>query len=375
MDITYFIIQAIFWSFGFFFLFRIPRCTRSHGGSTERRPSISVIIPARNEADSLPVLLTSLRNGDSVPDEIIVVVGECEDGTKEVAKREGVTVIDSEPLPEGWIGKPWACYQGARLAKGDILIFLDADTSLEKGGLRDIVETYLQTDGIVSLQPYHKTRRPHEQLSLFFNIIMMGAMGPFTVMGSRIKPIGLFGPCVVMRKAYYLESGGHSAVKGEVVEDLALGERLKKHNLPMHCYGGQGTISFRMYPNGIRELVDGWSKGFATGARMARIPLLVATIAWVGSGISATLCAVGVVWSLDDAAIIWWTLAYLAFAIQVQWMATRVGTFKLYTAFLFPVSLLFFVGIFFRSVFLISIKRSVRWKGIAISLKDKARKQ
>ena len=375
MDIAYFVVQAIFWSFGFFLLFRIPRCTRSHGGSTERRPSISVIIPARNEADSLPVLLTSLRNGDSVPDEIIVVVGQCEDGTKEVAKGEGVTVIDSEPLPEGWVGKPWACYQGARLAKGDLLIFLDADTCIEKGDLRDIVETYLQTDGIVSIQPYHKTRRPYEQLSLFFNIIMMGAMGPFTVMGGRIKPIGLFGPCVVMRKAYYLESGGHSAVKGEVVEDLALGERLKKHNLPMHCYGGQGTISFRMYPNGIRELVDGWSKGFATGARMARIPLLVATIAWVGSGISATVFAIGAVWSMDDAAIIWWTLAYLAFAIQVQWMATRVGTFKLYTALLFPVSLLFFVGIFFRSVLLISIKRSVRWKGIAISLKDKARKQ
>jgi 4,4'-diaponeurosporenoate glycosyltransferase len=371
VDITYFVIQAIFWSLGFFLLFRIPRCTGSHGGSTERRPSISVVIPARNEADSLPVLLTSLRNGDSVPDEIIVVVGQCEDGTKEVAKGEGVTVIDSEPLPEGWIGKPWACYQGARLAKGDILIFLDADTCLEKGGLRDIVETYLQTDGIVSIQPYHKTRRPYEQLSLFFNIIMMGAMGPFTVMGGRIKPIGLFGPCVVMRKAYYLESGGHGAVKGEVVEDLALGERLKKYNLPMHCYGGQGTISFRMYPNGIRELVDGWSKGFATGARMARIPLLVATIAWIGSGISATVFAIGAVWSMDNAAIIWWTLAYLAFAIQVQWMATRVGTFKLYTAFLFPGSLLFFVGIFFRSVFLISVKRSVRWKGMAISLKDK----
>jgi 4,4'-diaponeurosporenoate glycosyltransferase len=372
MDITYFVIQAVFWSLGFFFLFRIPRCTISRGGGTERSPSISVVIPARNEADSLPILLKSLRNGDSVPDEIIVVVSQGEDGTKEAAEGEGVTVIDSEPLPEGWVGKPWACYQGARLAKGDILVFLDADTCFEKGGLRDIVDTYLQTDGIVSVQPYHKTRRLYEQLSLFFNIIMMGAMGPFTVVGRRINPIGLFGPCVIMRKADYFGNGGHSAVKGEVVEDLALGEQLRKCNLPIHCYGGQGTISFRMYPNGIRELVDGWSKGFATGARMAHIPLLVATVAWVGSGISATASAIGAVWSMHDPAIIWWTLAYLAYAIQIQWMASRVGTFKLYTALLFPVSLLFFVVIFFRSVFLISIKRSVRWKGIAISLKDKA---
>jgi 4,4'-diaponeurosporenoate glycosyltransferase len=372
MDITYFVIQAIFWSLGFFFLFRIPRCKSIHRGSMERPPTVSVIIPARNEAHSLPVLLASLRNGDFLPDEIIVVVGQCEDGTEEVAKEHGVTVIDSARLPEGWIGKPWACYQGARRANGDILIFLDADTCLDEGGLRDIVDTHLETGGIVSVQPYHKTRRLYEQLSLFFNIIMMGAMGPFTAMGRRIKPIGLFGPCVVMRRAHYFENGGHLTVKGKVVEDLALGEKLKRHNLPIDCYGGQGTISFRMYPNGIRELVDGWSKGFATGARMARIPLLVATIAWIGSGISATVFAIGAISNMNTAAIVAWPLAYLAYAIQVQWMASRVGTFKLYTALLFPVSLLFFIVVFFRSVFLISIKRSVRWKGIAISLKDKA---
>jgi len=372
MDIPYFVVHAVFWFFGFFFLFRIPLCTRGLKGNAKPRPTISVIIPARNEANSLPVLLASLRNGDSVPDEIIVVVDPCEDGTKDAATREGVTVIDSEPLPRGWVGKPWACYQGAQQAKGDILVFLDADTCLEKGGLRDIVDTHLETDGITSIQPYHQTRRLYEQLSLFFNIIMMGAMGPFTLMGSRIRPIGLFGPCVVMRKSYYFENGGHIAVKGEVVEDLALGEKLKKHGLPIHCYGGRGTISFRMYPNGIGELVDGWSKGFATGARMARIPLLVATVAWIGSGISATVYAIGAVWSMQDTAIMWWTLAYLAYAVQVYWMAFRVGTFKFYTALLFPVALLFFVVVFFRSAFLIFIRRRIRWKGIAISLKDKA---
>jgi 4,4'-diaponeurosporenoate glycosyltransferase len=234
------------------------------------------------------------------------------------------------------------------------------------------VDTYLRTDGIVSVQPYHKTGRLHEQLSLFFNIVMMGAMGPFTVVGRRISPIGLFGPCVVMRKADYFGNGGHSAVKGVVVEDLALGEKLKKCNLPIHCYGGQGTISFRMYPSGIRELIDGWSKGFATGARKAHIPLLVATVAWVGSGMSATASAIGAVWSMNDPSIIWWTLAYLAYAIQVQWMASRVGVFKWYAVLLFPVALLFFVAVFFRSVFLISVRRSVRWKGIGISLRDKA---
>jgi 4,4'-diaponeurosporenoate glycosyltransferase len=75
---------------------------------------------------------------------------------------------------------------------------------------------------------------------------------------------------------------------------------------------------------------------------------------------------------MHSTAIMWWALAYLAFAIQIQWMAFRVGTFKFYTALLFPVSLIFFIMVFFRSIFLVAIKRSVMWKGVAISLKDKA---
>jgi len=371
MDITNLVIQTVFWALGFFFLFRIPRCRRN-SGKIKPYPSVSIIIPARNEEKSLPVLLTSLRDQDFIPDEIIVVVDQSEDSTKEIAEREGVRTIQSEPLPEGWVGKPWACYQGAQIAKGDVFIFLDADTCIEKDGLKDIVDTYIERDGVLSIQPYHKTRRLYEQLSAFFNVIMMGAMGTFTVFGNLLKPIGLFGPCVVMRRKYYLEIGGHLAVKGEVVEDLALGNIIKKRKVFIYCYGGRGTISFRMYPNGMRELVDGWSKGFATGAVKTYIPVLLAIIAWVGGGISATRYTIEAISSMNTISILVWTSAYLGYAIQVYWMLFRIGTFKFYTALFYPVSLLFFLVIFLRSVFMIFIRRSVRWKGVTISLKDKA---
>ena len=371
MDITNLVIQTVFWALGFFFLFRIPRCRRN-SGKIKPYPSVSIIIPARNEEKSLPVLLTSLRDQDFIPDEIIVVVDQSEDSTKEIAEREGVRTIQSEPLPEGWVGKPWACYQGAQIAKGDVFIFLDADTCIEKDGLKDIVNTYFERGGVLSIQPYHKTKRLYEQLSAFFNVIMMGAMGTFTVFGNLLKPIGLFGPCVVMRRKYYLEIGGHLAVKGEVVEDLALGNIIKKRKMLIYCYGGRGTISFRMYPNGMRELVDGWSKGFATGAVKTYIPVLLAIIAWVGGGISATRYTIEAISSMNTILILVWTSAYLGYAIQVYWMLFRIGTFKFYTALFYPVSLLFFLVIFLRSVFMIFIRRSVRWKGVTISLKDKA---
>ncbi len=372
MNVAYFIVHAVFWSFGFLFLFRIRRCARNRNRAIESYPRVSVIIPARNEENSLPVLLASLRDQDFVPNEIIVVVGQSEDRTRQVAHREGVIVVDSEPLPEGWIGKPWACYQGARLAKGEVLIFLDADTCLEQGGLRSIVDAYLEREGVVSVQPYHRTGRLYEQLSAFFNVIMLGAMGAFTIMGRRLRPIGLFGPCVVVSRQSYLASGGHVTVKGEVVEDLALGEKFREHQLPVSCYGGKDTISFRMYPNGIRELVDGWSKGFAIGAGKTCVPLLLAAVAWIGSGISAAVWSIEAISNMRSVAIMAWPLAYLACVIQLQWMFFRVGTFRFYTALLYPVTLLFFIGVFFRSVFLVHVRRSVTWKGRAIDLRGKA---
>ncbi len=370
MDITDLIIQTVFWFLGFLFLLRIPRCKES-SGETQSYPSVSIIIPARNEEKSLPILLASLRDQSYRADEIIVVVGQSEDRTKEIAEREGVRTIQSEPLPKGWVGKPWACYQGAQVARGEILIFLDSDTFLEKDGLKKVVETCMERDGIVSIQPYHKTKRLYEQLSAFFNIIMMGAMGTFTVMGNRIKPIGLFGPCVVMRKKYYFESGGHREVRSEVVEDLALGERFKRQKVPIHCYGGKKTISFRMYPNGMGELIDGWSKGFATGAIKTYIPILFAIIAWIGGGISATRYFIEALFNTNGLSILISASAYLCYAAQIYWMLFRVGTFKFYTALFYPVSLLFFLTVFLRSVFLIFIRRKVRWKGVTISLKDK----
>lgn len=227
MDLTNLIIQTIFWSLAFLFLFRIPRCKTS-GIKTESYPSVSIIIPARNEEKSLPVLLASLRDQSFSPIETIVVVSDSEDNTKEIAEREGVITIQSDSLPLGWLGKSWSCYQGAQAAKGDILIFLDADTYIEKDGLENIVNIYIKKGGVVSVQPYHKTKRLYEQFSAFFQVIMMGAMGTFTVIGKLIKPIGLFGPCIVLRKTIYLEIGGHVNVKGEVVEDLAFGKIIKK---------------------------------------------------------------------------------------------------------------------------------------------------
>jgi len=370
---TDFIVHLVFWLLGFFFLFRISSCRVSVNRNTHN-PIVSVIIPARNEEHTLPNLLNSLSGQLSSADEVIVVDDHSEDKTKEIAEKSAVKVLESLPIPTGWLGKTWACYQGARIASGEILIFLDADTVLGKNGLKNIIETYVAKEGVLSIQPYHKMRNLYEQLSAFFNIIMMAGSGAFTVLGRRIKPIGLFGQVVVMRKQYYLDSGGHDKVKGEILEDLAFGSELQKKGVDIHCLGGKNTVSFRMYPNGIRELINGWSKGFAMGAAKTSIPLLILIVAWISGSIGTTRSLIEIIVTTNNIQIALYGSLYILYVAQIYWMLVRIGNFKFYTALLYPIPMAFFVVVFTYSFVRIFLVKSVKWKGREINLKHKVNK-
>ena len=370
MHIVDLAIALSFWFLGFLFLFNISFCA-SAAYKKKHRPSLSIIIPAKNEEYSLPILLASLESQHLENTEITVVVDESDEPTLQAARTRGVKAIPAPPMPEGWLGKPWACYQGALEAVGDVLLFLDADTRVEENGLRKIADTCVDAGGAISVQPYHRTERLYEEFSSFFNIIGMAGMGTFTVLGNRVRPVGLFGPCVAVKRDLYFDVGGHAAVKGKVVEDLALGEVLKKQNHTINCFGGKGTISYRMYPGGLRQLIDGWSKGFATGAVKTYLPILVATILWIGGGISATRYLIEALSQGETLPIMIWGATYLAYCTQVYWMLFRIGSFKLYTALFYPISLVFFILVFLYSVFLIFIRRSVRWKGVKVDLRSR----
>jgi len=369
----YFIVNLVFWVPAFLFLFRISSC-RVLTYRNIHNPSVSVIIPARNEEHTLPNLLNSLAGQLSSEVEVIVVDDHSEDRTKAVAEKSAVKVLESLPKPEGWLGKAWACYQGAGIASGEILVFLDADTVLEKNGLKNIIETYVERDGVLSIQPYHKMGNLYEQLSAFFSIVMMAGIGAFTILGSRIKPIGIFGQAVVMKRQHYLDSGGHDKVKGEILEDLAFGSELQKKGVEIHCLGGKSTISFRMYPNGIRELINGWSKGFAMGAAKTPLPLLIPIIAWISGSLGTTRGLIEVIVATNNVQIAIWCSLYILYAAQIYWILVRIGNFKFYTALFYPIPMAFFVVVFIYSFVRIFLFRSVKWKGREINLKRKANK-
>ncbi|UCF96900.1 MAG: glycosyltransferase [Spirochaetaceae bacterium] len=359
------------WLAPFLFLWSIPYPSQpgpldTPGGSSPL--SVSIIIPARNEETTLPILLQSLKAQDVNPIEVLVVDDHSEDATARIAARHDALVVPSAPLPKGWLGKPWACWQGARRAGGEIFLFLDADTCLEPGGLRKIVLSYLRHGGLVSIWPYHRMERLYERLSALFNIIIMASMGSFTIRGEREGSLGAFGPCVICSRRDYFSSGGHEGVRGAILEDVALGQLFTRAGFEIHNYGGKGAISFRMYPAGIGSLITGFTKGMASGARAAAPKILVPIICWITGGfiVSFWLLYLLLSWNLESA--VPWIVLHILYVLQIFWILFRMGNYGFYSALLYPLAFMFFAAVFTVSLLRTFLKREVRWKGRKIDM-------
>jgi len=348
-------------------LFRNPSWTAHRLLPQDAR--ISVLIPARNEGHQIARLLRSLAEQTLKPHEIIVVDDDSSDNTSAVAGEEGATVIAGEPLPEGWNGKAWACWQGACSSSGDVLLFLDADTWLEKGGIERLVGLYEGT-GLLTVQPYHVTEKSYEQLSAFFNIVTLVSVGAFTPLGQRIKPGGAFGPCVMCNRKEYFETGGHREARKEPLEDIPLAKLFLRHDLPVRCYAGHGIISFRMYARGLKELVEGWSKGVGYGALSVNPAFSIMTAAWI-TGCFGAFSKLIRATNLALTSSAWPTLAaalamYCAYALLIGRILRAVGRFKWWTFVFFPLPLCFFGALVARSLFLTYVRARVVWKGRTI---------
>jgi 4,4'-diaponeurosporenoate glycosyltransferase len=332
---------------------RLPSATRRDA------PRVSVVIPARDEAHALPALLDALAAQDPTATEVVVVDDDSNDATAAVAAGRGARVIASERLPDGWTGKTWACWQGAAHATGDLLVFLDADTRPSAVLLSRLVAVHARDGGLVSVQPYHRMEKTYERASAIPNVVaFMGTGAASLRRGARIT--GAFGPCLVCSRVDYLATGGHEAVRDAVVEDVALARLFAANELPVHAYAGGDAISFRMYPLGVRQLVEGWTKNLATGARGTPPLRTLGVVLWITAMLTAVIALVtapGVV------AVAW----YVAFACQLWLMLRPLGNFGA-TALLYPVEVIVFVALFVRSLVATATGR-VRWKGRSVAVR------
>ena len=315
---------------------------------------VSVIVPARNEAENLGRLLPSLGGTGA---EVIVVDDQSSDGTGDVARRHGATVVATEGPPEGWTGKAWACATGVDAADGELLVFLDADVVVEPGGLGRVVAEQRRRGGLVSVLPWHDVPRPHEQLSAMFNLVAPMSVDAFTPLGERRRARGSFGPCIAVDRDLYERSGGHGApnVRGAVLDDVELARAVHAVGEDVHLFGGRGSgLRFRMYPTGLAPLVEGWTKNFAGGATTTHPVTVLLIVGWLSGLIAAPF---------DPGP---YGLVYAAYAAQFLVLLRRVGGYWPLTALTFPIAVGFFVVVFARSAVRTFVRREVRWRGRSI---------
>ncbi len=331
------------------------------------RDTISVIIPARNEEGNLGNLLASLAVQRIPAAQIVVVDDHSVDTTAEVAHRFGAELLSAPELPEGWTGKSWACYTGAERARGEKLLFIDADVVLEEDALERLAEAGSRYQ-VVSVQPYHRTERFYESLSAFPNLVVLSAIGPFGLFTADNLPKGLFGPVIYVDRELYRRSGGHKEVASSVVEDIELAKLFIRNGGVPAVYAGGGAISFRMYPGGIDSLKEGWRKNLSSGSEHSYPQTRIFLSLWIAGIVNSMLAWAAATYVgtalVGGASFLLWLL----YVLQVALLLRPVGRFGPLPSLLYPLYFAWFLYLVAGSRRRTRKTGTVRWKGRDIEI-------
>ena len=213
------------------------------------KPKVSVILPARNEEKFIKKCLNSLVEQDYSNYEIIAINDSSNDSTGDIIKKYSekfpkVIFVDAKPKPDGWMGKNWACMEGYRMASGDLLLFTDADTT--------------HTSSVISLAVSHLLSLELDALTVIPRMLCLDRITKITLpmistfLHTRFSALRVndtskntgyfFGSFFIIKKSTYDSVGTHESVKNELVEDGALGKKVKESNFKMRMVRGEHLI-------------------------------------------------------------------------------------------------------------------------------------
>jgi chlorobactene glucosyltransferase len=369
------------------FLAFVARVPRELPPATARAsaPRVSVIVPARNEALNIGTCVRSLVASTYPSFEVIVVDDGSEDDTAHIvraidrANATAVRVIAAGELPSGWLGKPRACWTGANEAKGDLLLFTDADTRHAPDLLARAVagqqEERADLITVVGDQLMETAWERLVQPQIFMMMLFRFPDLDRTARSSSWRDAIANGQYLLFRRDAYEAVGGHAAVREEVAEDLALAQRVKRTGLKLSIRGAPHALATRMYRS-LAELVEGWSKNLYVGGlqtlppwlRPVTAPLsLAAGIAlWVAPPVALVLALTG----MGGAPLLVWSATACALSLVVWSVFLRAMDVPLGYALLYPVGAAVGAYVFARSW---ARGRHVEWKGRRYTLPPRGR--
>ncbi len=244
-----------------------PRLLKPNGVDTKKGSFVSIIIPARNEEKLIKKCLSSLLNQTHSNYEIIVIDDESTDKTIEkiqsLTNDDKIRIIKAGKKPKGWIGKNWPCFIGYKYSKGNYLLFTDADTIHSPHSVLDSLYTLLeeQLDVLTVVPNLIYPTFIVKMVLPILSIFMFSRYSPMRVNDPKIKLGYLFGSFFMMSKTMYEKIGTHESVKSEIVEDGALGKKIKECGFQLKMFRGEDILSaywardFHTLWNSLKRLI------------------------------------------------------------------------------------------------------------------------
>jgi GT2 family glycosyltransferase len=347
------------------------------GGASAAKPLISVLIPARDEAGRIGACLAGLAGQSYHNFELLVVDDHSADATAAVvrsyaAQLPALELLPSAALPDGWAGKCWACWQAARSARGDWLLFLDADVVPRPGLLAALIaRAQARSLDLLTLMPFQQLGSPSERVIMPAFFALLYGLYPLDQVSDPRSPLAFAnGPCLLIRREVYFAIGGHRAVRASILEDTELGQRLKAAGYRLEAAAAPDLIEVRMY-TGWASLAEGLGKnavaGYRSGgarsgwvgARLALVAFLPCYLLLAGAllALAQPSAPIGAVLLLHGA-----RLAALALVCW-GWLARRRYHLAPWWGALFPLGLAIYFWLAARALLRVRSGRGVVWKG------------